>query len=524
MRHIAQCATFMAAALLATVALADVKPNHLFSDHMVLQRGVAVPVWGTASPGEQVTVTFGDQKQSAIAADNGKWMIRLASLQTGGPAEMTIAGKNSITIHDVLVGEVWIGSGQSNMQFPFAAAPNGGAYNGVKNVEQELPAANYPLLRMYTVKTKLSAEPVDDTDGQWDVCTPDSAKTFSAIGYFFSRDLLQEINVPVGFIHSSFGASTAEAWISKTAMDGDPRLSGLMKNFQTSVTAFAARKAATPAAAAAPTPTPAPAAPPATLPTTQGARGRGARAARGGARGPRSPYTDQHNPTVLWNGMLNPLVPYAFCGVIWYQGESVLGGTAGDKLYPAVMETLLKSWRAAWGEGDFPFYVCQLAGQDTGSNNPIIRESQAAILTLPNTGMAVTIDIGEQHNVHPKNKQDVGDRLSRIALAKVYGQPIEYSGPVYDSMSVQGNSIRIKFTHADGLTARGGPLKTFVIAGADGKFVPATATIDGNSVVVLSPDVPNPANVRYAWMNWAEGCNLYNSASLPAAPFRTDRD
>ncbi|MDP9175420.1 MAG: sialate O-acetylesterase, partial [Planctomycetota bacterium] len=237
------------------------------------------------------------------------------------------------------------------------------------------------------------------------------------------------------------------------------------------------------------------------------------------------PYTDQHNPTVLWNGMLHPIQPYAIRGVIWYQGESVIGGTPGDKLYASVMEALVTSWRKEWDQPNLPFYVCQLAGQDAGSNNPIIRESQAAILNLPNTGMATLIDVGEVKNVHPKNKQDVGDRLSRIALANVYSKPIEFSGPVYQSMAVEGNTLRLKFTHlGGGLIAKNGELKTFTIAGPDGKFVPATAKIDGDTIVVTSPDVPQPANVRYAWMNWPAGSNLYNAAGLPAAPFRTDKD
>jgi sialate O-acetylesterase len=480
------------------VARGDVKPNNLFSDHMVLQSGTSVPVWGIASPGEEVTVSLGDQKETTTAAPDGKWMIHLSDLKPGGPLEMTISGNNAITIHDVLVGEVWVGSGQSNMQFPVWNSPTVRAYNGVANKEQEVAAANYPQLRMYTVKTALSRDPLDDTVGQWEICTPQSVKAFSAIGYFFSRDLQKTLNVPVGFINSSFGASTAEAWISKPVMDGDPRMGGLMKSFQTAITAFAKRSTAT------------------TQPATQATRGRG-------ARGPQSPYQNQHNPTVLWNGMLHPIQPYAIRGVIWYQGESVLGGTAGDKLYPVVMESLVKSWRQEWGEGDFPFYVTQLAAQDAASNNPIIRQSQAAILSLPNTGMAVTIDIGEKKNVHPKDKQDVGDRLSRIALANVYGKAMEYSGPVYDSMTVEGSAIRIKFTHlGGGLVAKGGDLKTFVIAGADEKFLPATAKIDGDAIVVSSPDVANPVALRYAWMNWPEGCNLFNVAGLPAAPFRTD--
>jgi len=517
------------------LASAEVKPNNLFSDHMVLQSGMSVPVWGTAAPAEVVTVTLGDQKQTATPAPDGKWMIRLSDLQSSDkPLEMTIAGANSITIHDVLIGEVWVGSGQSNMEYPFWKSPTVSAYKGVANMEQEAAAANYPLLRMYTVKTALSGQPLDDTVGQWQICTPENVKTFSGIGYFFSRDLQKDLKVPVGFIHSSFGGSTAEAWISKPVMDSNPRLAGLMRDFQTAINAYAARgpsPATAPASAdriGAATTAPSIAAVPVTagsivaLTTTQPA---GRRGRARGARGPQDPNRSNHSPTVLWNGMIHPIQPYAIRGVIWYQGESVLGGTAGDKLYPAVMESLVTSWRQQWGQGDFPFYVCQLAGQDANSNNPIIRESQAAILSLPNTGMAVTIDIGEQHAVHPQNKQDVGDRLSRIALANVYGKPIEFSGPSYDTMKIEGNSIRIAFKHADGLTAKGGDaLSTFVIAGADGKFVPASAKIDGASVIVSSPDVAEPKAVRYAWANWPVNPNLYNSAGLPAAPFRTDKD
>jgi sialate O-acetylesterase len=361
-------------------------------------------------------------------------------------------------------------------------------------MEQEIAHADYPQIRMYTVKPALAAEPADDAQGQWQICSPQSVGAFSAIGYFFSRDLQREIKQPVGFINCSFGASTAEAWVSRTAIDADSRFAGLTKAFEAAKDAFASRSAASQPAAG-----------------------------RGRSRAPRDPLKDQHNPSLLWNAMLSPLRPYAIRGVVWYQGESVLNGTAGDRLYSAVMETLVNSWRKEWGEGDFPFYVCQLAGQDAASNNPIIREAQAKILALPNTGMAVTIDIGERKNVHPKDKQDVGDRLCRIALANVYGKTIEYSRPMYDSMSVEGGTIRIRFTHVGGgLVARGGPLQTFVIAGSDGHFVPADAKLDGNTIGVSSPNVPQPQNARYAWMNWPAGSNLYNAAGLPAAPFRTD--
>ena len=233
---------------------------------------------------------------------------------------------------------------------------------------------------------------------------------------------------------------------------------------------------------------------------------------------------DQHNPTVLFNGMINPVIRYAIRGVIWYQGESIVGGKEGVALYPHVQETLIKDWRKAWGRADLPFYVVQLPALGNISNNPLVREGQAAVLSLPHAGMAVTIDIGDPKDVHPHNKAPLGERLTRMAMANVYGRTLEYSGPVYESMKVSGNAIRVKFSHlGGGLVAKDGPLKWFAIAGADGKFVPAEAKIEGDAVVVSSPEVSTPVAVRYAWDNYPEGCNLYNAAGLPAAPFRTDR-
>jgi sialate O-acetylesterase len=222
--------------------------------------------------------------------------------------------------------------------------------------------------------------------------------------------------------------------------------------------------------------------------------------------------------------MIKPVIPFGLRGVIWYQGESIVGGSAGIALYPRVQATLIRNWRKLWGEGDFPFYIVQLAGQEAASNSPQVREAQATVLALRNTGMAVTADIGEVHNVHPKNKQDVGDRLARIALAKVYGRAIEFSGPKYESMKVEGNVIRLKFSHTGGgLVARNGePLKWFTVAGTDLKFVPAQARIEGDTVVVSSPEVTAPTSVRYAWVNFPDGINFYNTDGLPATPFRTD--
>jgi sialate O-acetylesterase len=485
-----------------SAARAAVKPSALFSDHMVLQSGMSVPVWGTADPGEKITVKFLKQKKSVIAGADGKWMIHLSKLKPGGPFEMTIAGKNSITVKDVLVGEVWLGSGQSNMAFTVSKKHT--SYAGLLNEDQEIAAANYPQIRMFTGKTAKTYEPQSEIGGEWLVCSPDTVGDFSAVGYLFARDLQKALNVPVGIVLEAYGASTAESWIPRDALAADPLLKPMLDKFDALVAFYRQNPNAT---------------------TDQAPSAPQTLNARPGKPGPlRDPVQDQHEPTVLFNGMINPVIPYAIRGAIWYQGESIVGGKAGVILYPHVMETLVTDWRARWGQGNFPFYEVQLPALKNVSNNPMVRESQSAILSLPNTGMAVTIDIGDPDNVHPKNKEPLGDRLTLIALANNYGHKVEFSGPVYDSMTIEGGAIRLKFSHVDGgLVAKGGPLKWFQIAGADQKFVDADATIDGDSVVVSSANVSAPVAVRYAWDNYPDGCNLYNAAGLPAAPFRTDR-
>jgi sialate O-acetylesterase len=496
--------------LLFTLALqADVKPAAIFGDHMVLQQGMSVPVWGWADAGEPVTVSMAGQKQSATTGTDRKWMVRLTNLRASGdPVEMTIAGKNTIRIVDILVGEVWLGSGQSNMDFvvsgDMAKYPGQAQrFAGVANEAQEIAAANCPQIREFRVPLKTSELPLEDVAGKWQVCTPETVPGFSAIAYFFSRDLQRAIKQPIGFITSAFGASCAQAWVSQEVLESDTRLKSIMDAFAAQVAAF---KSAASAAADGP-PTPAGAAVP-----------DGARGARGG-RG--SPFTNQHNPYVLWNGMIKPIQPYAIRGVLWYQGESI---TEGLELYPVVMEHVIASWRRQWGQGEFPFYFVQLAAQDANSNRPEVREAQAEALKVPKTAMAVAMDIGEKSNVHPKNKQDLCDRLARIARANVYGEKIEYYGPMYDSMQVEGQSIRIGFTHVgQGLVAKGGDLRWFQIAGADKNFVDAAAKIDGNTIVVSAPGVLAPAAVRYAWHRWPEGANLYNADGLPAPQFRSDK-
>jgi sialate O-acetylesterase len=487
----------------AASLMAEVKPSALFSEHMVLQSGMAVPVWGVAAPGERVTVTLHGQKQFATASADGKWMVRLKDLKPGGPFQMTIAGNNSITISDVLVGEVWLGSGQSNMAF--TVSKKKAAYAGLVDEEREIAEANYPQVRMFTGKTAKTYEPQTDIQGEWQICTPDNVPGFSAVGYLFSRDLHRELKQPVGFLTLAFGASTAESWIRRETVAADPLLKPMLDHFDAAVQFYRTKPDAP--ASEAPKPPQTINARPGTPPARQ-----------------RDPVQDQHNPTVLFNGMINPVIPYAIRGVIWYQGESIVGGKEGVALYPHVQETLIKDWRKAWGRADLPFYVVQLPALGNISNNPLVREGQAAVLSLPHAGMAVTIDIGDPKDVHPHNKAPLGERLTRMAMANVYGRKLEYSGPVYESMKVSGNAIRVKFSHlGGGLVAKDGPLKWFAIAGADGKFVSAEAKIEGDTVVVSSPEVSTPVAVRYAWDNYPEGCNLYNAAGLPAAPFRTDR-
>jgi len=512
--------------LTANPLLAEVKLASPFTSHMILQRDKKVPVWGTAEPGETVAVEFAGQKVSATADADGNWRIDLEPLKASAePRALVVTGNHQSPIEnlkcdDVLVGEVWLASGQSNMDFSLSKKVK--YFAGVTNEAAEIAAANYPLLRMFTGVAQKTYAPTNRVGGEWKICTPENAPAFSAVAYFFARDLQREIKIPVGVVVEAFGASTAEAWIDRPTMASDPKLKPLLDSFDAKVENFRTNR-------------PAIVAPPrsedvsatneisAATNSTNSSTNSVANRRRRGNAGPRDPVQDQHNATVLFNGMINPILPFAIRGAIWYQGESIVDANKGGiALYPHVQAALIRDWRALWGEGDFPFYIVQLAGQEAASNSPLVREAQATVLQLPNTGMAVTTDIGERKNVHPKNKQDVGDRLARIALANVYGEKIEFSGPVYESMKVEGNSIRVTFSHADGLVARAGTLKWFEIAGADGKFVAAEAKIDGASVMVSSPEVAAPVAVRYAWVNFPDGGHLYNSAGLPAAQFRSD--
>lgn len=491
---------FLALALI-TALRAEVKLASPFADHMVLQREMPVPVWGWADPGEKVTVSFAGKKTSATAGADGKWMMRLEALEASAESrDFIVSGKNTLALKDVLVGEVWLGSGQSNMDFVISRKRQ--YFAGVIEEEKEIAAANYPLIRMFTGKAAKAYTPQDTVGGEWLVCSPGTVPGFSAVGYFFARQLQKEINVPIGIITEAFGASCAHAWIRREAMLDDPACKAVLDDFDARVKAFA----------------------PLTDEENKQWEEAAAKAKAEGKRAPRKPRSDpvqdQHNATVMFNGMIAPIVPYAIRGVLWYQGESI---TAPKELFPRWNELLITDWRKLWGR-ELPFYFVQLAALDNASNSPQVREWQAEALKVPHTGMVVTLDVGDKKDVHPHNKAPVGDRLARLALANVYGKKIEFSGPRFQSATIAGDTVRVKFSHlGGGLVAKDGPLKTFEIAGADGNFIAADAKIDGDTILVSSQAIAAPTTVRYAWSNYPEGANLFNAAGLPAAPFRTDK-
>ena len=493
--------------ILAAPAVADVKLPAIIGNNMVLQQDMKVPIWGWAEAGETVTVTLGDQKVAAKAGADGKWMVRLAALKAGGPVEMTVAGKNTLQLTNILIGEVWVGSGQSNMEMSVKSS---------RNSEQEIAEAKYPKIRLFTVAKTVAAEPQTDCKGQWVECSPESVPFFSAVAYFFGRDLAKALNQPIGLIHTSWGGTVAEAWTPKAALEGDPAMKGIADRFAKNVENYPTAKAnweknkdaqlAKWKEAA------------------EKAKAEGKPAPRQ-PQGPQDPAKSPNGPASLYNGMIAPILPYAIRGAIWYQGESNAGRAYEyRKLFPLMIE----SWRKVWGQGDFPFLFAQLANFMARKDQPAdsawaeLREAQSLTLSLPKTGQAVIIDIGDEKDIHPKNKQDVGLRLSLAAQKVAYGKDVVFSGPTYDSMKADGGKIVLKFKNVGGgLVAKGDKLTGFAIAGEDKKFVWADAKVEGDTIVVSSKDVAKPVAVRYAWADNPE-CNLYNKENLPASPFRTD--
>ncbi len=624
-------------------SFAIVRLPTIFGNQMVLQRNQAIPIWGWADKNEKITVEFNMQKKTVKAGKDGKWRVNLDAENAGGPYTLTVKGKkNTITINDVLVGEVWICSGQSNMEFHV---------DGVYDAENAIKNANYPQIRHVEVKKDVAGSPREDLafSAVWKTAVPENVKDFTAVGYFFAEKLYNELKVPIGLIHTSWGGTDVETWTSRGAFENSPEFKDMIRNLpSTNIDSMADAKrkkldvlikdlqGGIPE--------------PSTVATwkesayddskwpqmnvpefweTQGLldldgvvwlrktieiapedagkaaqielaqiddsddtyvngtkvgstinkhaqsriynipagilkAGKNVIAVRvedtggnGGIYGDakfvkltvdgkvislagswkyqvasvvRNTGSVNPNsyPTLLYNAMINPLIPYGIRGAIWYQGESNAGRAYQ---YRTAFPLMITDWRQHWGQGNFPFYFVQLAtfnanngNSQKGSSWAELREAQAMTLSLPNTGMAVTTDIGDAVDIHPRNKQDVGKRLAAIALHDVYNQNNEFSGPLYQSFKVEGNKAIISFTHANELWAKDnyGYLKGFEIAGADKKFRYAKATINGNQVIVYQDGVATPVAVRYNWADNASDGNLYNKEGFPAAPFRTD--
>jgi len=452
---------------------AEVRLPQLFSDNMVLQRNAPIPIWGWAFPGEKVTVSLNQQVKTAKSGKDGRWRLQLDAEAAGGPYELEVKGQNDLLIKNVLVGEVWVCSGQSNMEF---------ALRNVQNHAEEIKAANYPDIRELRVPRNTSMTPQPDIlPTSWKICSPDTAGAFSAVAYFFARKLYAELHVPIGLIHTSWGGTNVETWTSLDGLSADPDFKEL------------------PAAAA-------------------------DKMQAGLPPGPPNSF-----PSLLFNAMLSPLIPYGIRGAIWYQGEA-----NGDRAYQyrRTFPLMINDWRQRWHEGDFPFYFVQLSSFNaghgmelTGSNWAELREAQLLTLSLPNTGMAVTTDIGNPMDVHPTNKQDVGLRLALNALQKTYGMNLVPCGPIYRSISIKDSLAILHFSNTgSGLDIhnRYGYLQGFQVAGADQQFKWAKAWVKGDSVIVYNETITAPVAVRYGWTDDAMDANLYNKEGLPASPFRTD--
>lgn len=527
-------------------ARGQVRLARLFSDHVVLQRESAVPVWGWAAPGEQVTVTFAGQTHAATADADGRWRVRLDPMPASHEGRELVArgASSSAVARDVLVGEVWLAGGQSNMRWPLFAA---------HDAAEVIPTADDPALRFFIATLRTGAEPLDDLEGSWKLTTPQDAREFYAVAFFAARELRRELDVPVGVIGVAWGGTPIQTWISLEELERDPPLEKPLAAWEAAVAQHRAVQAD-----------------PSRVPAYEAELARWQREvepkhreelkaweaarARGEAVGekPKPPTPEPSNPdptgmpspsrrpntpTISFNGLIAPAAPFSIRGVWWYQGET--NGSAGLE-YRTLFRRLIADWRRHW-DGDLPFLFVQLPSHGADPEPvasrgwPWVREAQLMALALPRTAMAVTIDVGDPADVHPAGKRDVGRRLALLALRDVYGRNIVASGPIYERMSVEGSAIRLHFRETGGgLTPGQSPwlakgvepfpadrLIGFFIAGEDRRWVEAEARIDGDSVVVSSESVPSPVAVRYGWAN-SPRCNLYNREGLPASPFRTD--
>ncbi len=493
---------------------ADVTLPHVLSDHMVLQRDRPLPVWGSADPGEEVTVEIAGLEARATADPSGKWRVELPPLEAGGPHTLTVSGRNSISLEDVLIGEVWLCSGQSNMEMGISVVANGA---------EEAAAADFPRIRLYEVPRNPRGEPQDDVAARWLVCAPETIVQgdwggFSAVAYCFGRELQRELDVPIGLIDTCWGGTRIEPWTPPHGFAAVPSLQHLADEIARKDRDYRRDLPGQLEAIER------------WIETTRAALANGERLPSD-PWWPRHPLASPGEPSGLYNGMIHPLLPFAIRGAVWYQGESNVHSADG-MAYFEKMKALVGGWREAWGQGNFPFYFVQIApfnydwhkpGIDP-HDLPRIQEAQSASLAIPHTGMVVTTDIADLRDIHPANKQEVGRRLALWALAKTYGREgLVCSGPLFRSTAVEDAKLRVSFDHvAAGLRSRDGkPLTWFQIAGEDRKFVDAQARIEGETVLVWSEEVTAPVAVRFGWHMLAEP-NLVNSEGLPASPFRSD--
>ena len=491
-------------------AHADVKLPRILSDHMVLQSGKTSTLWGWADPQEKVTVTLGGKTASTTADALGKWSLKLEVPGSKSPLEMTVSGKNMLKVQDILVGEVWICSGQSNMEWTVKQSDNAAA---------EATAGNYPLIRHFKVTKTPAATPQEDVQGAWVVCTPETVSDFSGVGYFFGRELHKQLaGTPIGLIASNWGGTPVESWVSRAAMEAEASLKPFLDSWDRHVAIYDPSKAQE------------------IFEKAKAAWSKQAEDAKAEGKPvppqpnlAASPALRSSRPANLYNGMIAPLLPLSVKGAIWYQGES---NVSRAQQYKTLFPLMIQNWRTDFKQPDLAFLFVQIAPYRYSKNNPAadltpcaeLWEAQLETLKkVSNTGMAVTTDIGNLDSIHPGNKQDVGQRLALWALSKNYGvKGLVYSGPIYKDSKITGDKVRLSFDHAQGLKARDGAALThFTIAGEDKVFTAAEAKVEGDSIVVSCKDVPKPVAVRFGWREDALP-NLVNGAGLPASPFRTD--
>lgn len=493
----------LGAAAAVSPARADVALASIFTDNAVLQRDREVPIWGTAADGEEVVVQLGEQSAKTVAT-GGEWMVRLAPMPAGGPHSLVVQGKNTQRIENVLIGEVWICSGQSNMQWPL---------HQTFESETEIANATDDSMRLITVPRIAADEPRKEFDAKWTPATPESVRDFSGVAYYFGKHLRKALGVPVGLINTSYGGTPAEAWTSRPKLESMPEWKSILARQQSGVDAFPEILAKYDAELAAWN----------TESEKAKAEGREPPAA---PRKPQNPAESPQRPVGLFNAMIAPLIPYAIRGAIWYQGES-----NADRAYQyaSLFPAMIQDWRDRWGQGDFPFLFVQLAPfmaiqpEPRDSAWAELREAQRLTTDkLRDTGMAVITDVGEELDIHPRKKKEVGDRMALAARKLAYGEDLVHSGPTLKRLEIHGNKAVLHFDNlGGGLEAKDGPLTGFTICGEDRAFKNATAEIVGDTIVVTSPDVLRPIAVRFGWADFPV-VNLWNKGGLPASPFRTD--